>query len=135
MLSLYIENSVSCCMILLLIWYDFSRNIPCLCYSITGSPCLKSSRFSPYSIFVLKFLLFTFCQSRSTASCQLANLARLFPKNSCRNLTITSPLLWSTRRHSRNSDTQRRARHFTQQTSYGTLSNLLFHILRPLFSK
>ena len=59
MLSLYIENSISFCVIMLLLWFDFHRNIPCLCYSIRSSPRLKSPPFSPYSIFVLKFLLFT----------------------------------------------------------------------------
>ena len=38
MLSLYIENFISFCVIMLLFWFDFHRNIPCLCYSIRNSP-------------------------------------------------------------------------------------------------
>ena len=38
MLSLYIENCISFCVILLLLWFDFHRNIHSLCYSITSSP-------------------------------------------------------------------------------------------------
>ena len=38
MLHLYIENAISFCVIMLLVWFDFHRNIPCLCYSMRGSP-------------------------------------------------------------------------------------------------
>ena len=44
---------------------------------------------------ILGFFYFSFCQSRSIASCQLANLAWLLLWNSYRNLTITSTLLLS----------------------------------------
>ena len=40
MLSLYIEKFISFCVIMLLLWFDFHRNIPIEqeCYSIRGSP-------------------------------------------------------------------------------------------------
>ena len=38
MLSLYIEIFISFCVIILLLWFDFHRSIPCLCYSIRSSP-------------------------------------------------------------------------------------------------
>ena len=128
MLSLHIENFISFCVIMLLLWFDFHRNILCLCSSIKKLSLLYSSssrsqidmkylsclnptyltlhrcveilcnifwfspfqkvakiyiicilnfnlslcwlvdgkssafpRFSPYSIFLLKFLIFAFC--------------------------------------------------------------------------
>ena len=38
MLSLCTESSISFCVIMLLLWFDFLRNIPCLYYSIRSSP-------------------------------------------------------------------------------------------------
>ena len=53
MLSLCIENFCSFCVIMLLLWFDFHRNIPCLCYAtlLCYVPCLcylvcLSSRYS-----------------------------------------------------------------------------------------
>ena len=42
MLSLCIENFCSFCVIMLLLWFDFHRNIPCLCYAtlLCYVPCL-----------------------------------------------------------------------------------------------
>ena len=38
MRSLYIENFIGFCVIMLLLWFNFHRNINCLCYTITSSP-------------------------------------------------------------------------------------------------
>ena len=37
MFSLYIKNYISFYVIMLQVWFDFPRNIPRLCYSITSS--------------------------------------------------------------------------------------------------
>ena len=44
MLSLYIEKFISFCVIMLLLWFDFHRNILCLCYSIKKLSLWYSSR-------------------------------------------------------------------------------------------
>ena len=49
MLSVYIENRINFCVIMLLLWLDFHRNIPCLCYSV------RSSHFDTAAEIVPKF--------------------------------------------------------------------------------
>ena len=57
--SLHIENSISFCVIMPLLWFDFHRNIPCLCYSYRSSPRLKAQH-----LVLTLFLFLNFCFSR-----------------------------------------------------------------------
>ena len=47
MFSLYIENFLSFSVIMLLLWFDFHRNMPCLCYSIRTSPSDTAAEIVP----------------------------------------------------------------------------------------
>ena len=47
MLSIYIEIFNGFCVIMVLLWFDFQRNILCLCYSIRLSPRDKAAEIVP----------------------------------------------------------------------------------------
>ena len=50
MLSIYIESFIAFCVIIVLLWFDFQRNIPCFCYSITLSSWYSSRNRSKIDI-------------------------------------------------------------------------------------
>ena len=86
MLSLCIENSISFCAIILLLWFDFHRNILCLCYSIRSSPRLKS-----HDLVLTLFLFLNFCFSRFVSlGLQLSASSPIYLGFSCGILTEIS---------------------------------------------